>query len=219
MRTGQPMCSQEVALAQGAALQQAIEVPLQYLQAGTNLATAALAGARRYEAYRHYPRSDVVAQAQRTRFFYHGHASSCTPRQEHGHFHLFVEHADGITPAYSHLVALALDQHGLPLRWFTTNRWVTGERWCAAPSLQAQLPQLHWHSRGRLAPVARWLSAMVQLFQGEITELLQQRDAALATIDGGLSLEQRFELRSVDVLSACDASLANRLAGAELAAA
>jgi hypothetical protein len=33
-----------------------------------------------------------------------------------------------------HLVALSLDARGLPLRWFVTNRWVTGGQWAdAAP--------------------------------------------------------------------------------------
>ena len=28
-----------------------------------------------------------------------------------------------------HLAALSLDVNGQPVRWFTTNRWVTGEHW------------------------------------------------------------------------------------------
>ncbi len=80
---------------------------------------------------------------------------------EHGHFHLFLRGEGmpaGITPLLMpelavanapaprqsaplklgrsdevcHLVALAVDGKGEPLRLFTTNRWVTGETWYRA---------------------------------------------------------------------------------------
>ena len=39
--------------------------------------------------------------------------------------------------AWTHLVAIALDDRGRPLRLFTTNRWVTGETWYAAADVAA----------------------------------------------------------------------------------
>ncbi len=214
------MRSEEVILApaQHAALQLALDVPLAYLEAGSTLTSAALAGAARFEPYRHYPQHDVVARQHGTRFFYHGHSALRVPREEHGHFHLFVEHGEQEAaggPRYSHLVGLSLDSRGQPLRWFTTNRWVTGEHWYGAAQLQALLPGLRWHSGGRLAPVARWLTAMVTLFQTDIAGLLSQRDAVLTQRAAGQPLASQFEDRGLDVITQCDAALATRWASPE----
>ncbi|MFA9218673.1 MAG: hypothetical protein ACEQSK_16435, partial [Sphingomonadaceae bacterium] len=197
------MCTEEVSLAPKlqAALQVALDVPLGYLAAGSNLTLAALAGARRFAPYRHYPQQDLVDTVHRTRFFYHGHPATQAAHDEHGHFHLFVEHdAPGAakdTPGFSHLVGLSLDSRGQPLRWFTTNRWVTGESWCAATRLQAMLPAIQWSSHGRLAPVARWLTAMVALFAADIALLLRQRDELLAQRAGQQALAILLEDRSL----------------------
>src|SRR5207248_2568930 len=91
----------------------------------------------------------------------HAAPAGSAPGAEHGHFHLFLRAEGipaGITPLVLpelavanapvppqsaplkrgerdevvHLVALALDQRGEPVRLFTTNRWVTGETWYCA---------------------------------------------------------------------------------------
>ena len=192
----------------------ALRVPLAYAQRGVSLAQAALAGARRFEELRHYPARDVVDAVHGTRFYYHAHGGAqrwgpdATP--EHGHFHLFW---DGPEPgAHVHLVALALDARGQPLRWFTTNRWVTAGRWAPAAELIARLPAFRLAIRGgRLAPLARWLTAMVQLFADELAALLRARDAALEPHLRQRPAQQVWEDRALEVLSVADAALAPRL--------
>jgi hypothetical protein len=39
----------------------------------------------------------------------------------------------------SHLIAIAMDASGAPIRLFTTNRWVTGETWYAASDVHGML--------------------------------------------------------------------------------
>lgn len=201
------------------ALQVALDVPLAYLAAGSHLASAALAGASRFEPYRHYPQQDVRAVRHGTRFFYHGHSALQVAQHEHGHFHLFLDAGEAPErqgqSGFSHLVGLSLDSRGLPVRWFTTNRWVTGEHWQSAAALQARLPGLRFHTAGRLAPVARWLSAMVTLFRDDIALLLGERDAILTRRAGGQPLASQLEDRSLDVIAECDAALAGRLGAAE----
>ncbi|MEW6695528.1 hypothetical protein Tther_00258 [Tepidimonas thermarum] len=192
----------------------ALRVPLTYAQRGVSLAQAALAGARDFQALRHYPARDVVDAAHGTRFYYHAHGGTqrwgAEAPPEHGHFHLFW---DGSAPGtHVHLAALALDARGQPLRWFTTNRWVTAGRWAAADELIARLPRFRIAARGgRLAPLARWLTAMVQLFADEIAALLRARDAALAPHLRHRPAEDVLEDRSLEVLSAADAALAPHL--------
>lgn len=186
--------------------QTALTVPLRYAQAGTSLAHAALAGARDFEILRHYPDGDVVDPEAGTRFYYHAHRHGVP---EHGHFHLF-EHgpAPGV---FVHLVALSLDNQGQPQRWFTTNRWVTAETWQPAAEILPALRRFRIRTHGRLAPVARWLSAMVALFEDELTELLQARDRRVAPRLARESAEGVFEDRSLDVLSDCSAQLAPKI--------
>lgn len=192
----------------------ALRVPLTYAQRGVSLAQAALAGARRFEELRHYPARDVVDAAHGTRVYYHAHGGAqrwgSDAACEHGHFHLFW---DGPEPgAHVHVAALALDARGQPLRWFTTNRWVTAGRWAPAAELIARLPAFRLAARGgRLAPLARWLTAMVQLFADELAAPLRARDAALKPHLRRRPAEQVWEDRTLEVLSTTDAALAPRL--------
>jgi hypothetical protein len=194
------------------AAQTAVGIQLRYAQAGTSLASAAMAGARECETLRHYPARDVSDATARTRFYYHAHASQRHPRNEHGHFHLFGYGlgrggvgASG--PDFFHLAGLSLDAKGHPLRWFTTNRWVTGEHWYPADRIVKVLPQFRVHTRGRLAPVATWLSAMVRLFAPQIATMVRERDAVMAPHIDKLGREGAFEDRQLDVVTECPVSL------------
>lgn len=192
-----------------ASAQTALAVPLHYTRAGSSLARAALAGARDFEVLRHYPERDVVDPSAGTRFYYHAHRLDDA---EHGHFHLFSHGRQA--GDFMHLAALSLDVHGQPQRWFTTNRWVTGERWRPAEQVLPRLIGWKVQTGGRLAPVARWLSAMVALYTDELACLLQERDARMAPLLQGRSRAEKetvFEDRSLDLLSECPAQLAPKI--------
>lgn len=157
------------------AANEVIAVQWHYASRGRSLATAALAGAERFVEWSHHPREDCVDGASGARFYYHAHPAGERAEGEHGHFHLFVP-APGQPGAISHLVGISLDARGLPLRLFTTNQWVTGEAWCDAAHMEALVPDFALRAHGPLAPVARWLTAMVRLYDREIIELLHERD-------------------------------------------
>jgi hypothetical protein len=188
---------------------QAARLQLRYARQGTSLALAAMAGARECEALRHYPRNDVVDRAAHTRFYYHAHTSRRRPADEHGHFHLFMY--DARAPArFCHLAGLSLDARGQALRWFTTNRWVTGEHWQDADHLVRELSHFSVSTHGRMAPVALWLTAMVRLFAPQIATLVRRRDAVMARRHA-LQGDAAFEDRRLDVITECAASLPQRI--------
>lgn len=194
------------------AAQRVAEIQLRYARQGFGLAHAAMAGATVLENLRHYPAQDVVDPAAGTRFYYHAHGSRRCPAQEHGHFHLFAY--PGGTPSgpdFMHLAGLSLDARGQPFRWFTTNRWVTGERWHPASEVLAALETFTLETRGRMAPVARWVSAMVQLFQPQLAALVRRRDAVLARRMTHQDADTAFEDRRLDVVTECHFSLSARL--------
>ena len=188
----------------------AVEIPLRYAQRGLGMAQLALAGAPRFETWRHYPAGDLRDPAHGTQCYYHAHGSRRSHPQEHGHFHLFVRAADG--HGFHHLAALSLDALGRPLRWFTTNRWVTGERYVEAARLLPALEGFRLHARGRLAPLARWLQALVQLHRPQLAALLHRRDIMLARSAARQGWEASFEDRRLDVLSQAAIDLPARIA-------
>ncbi len=196
-----------------AAAREALAVPLAYARQGTSLAQAALAGAREFREMAHHPRKDVSDAQAGTRFYYHAHRRD---PHEHGHFHLFAYGLGGPrqfagTNDFAHLVALSLDHRGMPVRWFTTNQWVTGECWMPADAVTDALGRFRIHTRGRLAPVARWLSAMVQLFQPALNTLISERDAAMNRHIDRLGQDAAWQDRQVDVLSHTPADLSQRI--------
>jgi hypothetical protein len=78
-----------------------------------------------------------------------------------------------------HLVAIAIDWHGEPVRLFTTNRWVTGETWYCADDVICMLDRFQVAGDTPSAALNRWVGAMVRLFQPEIAVLLRNRDKAI----------------------------------------
>lgn len=189
-----------------AAALDAVNVPLRYVKQGSNLALAAMAGARQGVYLAHYPDKDVIDVVNNTRFYYHCHRQ---PRLEHGHFHIFVnDHQPG---RFMHLAALSLSAKGEPLRWFSTNAWVTGEHMQSADSVIAHLDNFEVQARGRLAPVGRWLSAMVHLFRPQLVQLLHRRDVLMQRRCQRQSLTALYEDRRIDVISQCSATLPRRI--------
>jgi hypothetical protein len=77
-----------------------------------------------------------------------------------------------------HLVGIAMDRAGRPLRLFTTNRWVTGETWYAAADIAASLDRFRVDGEAP-SPLDRWITAMVGLFRPTIARLLAERDGVV----------------------------------------
>lgn len=81
---------------------------------------------------------------------------------------------------WSHLVAIAMDGAGAPLRFFTTNRWVTGETWYPAGDVARMLDRFALGDDAPPSPLLnRWIGAMLGLYRPQLCELLAQRDAAI----------------------------------------
>jgi membrane-associated phospholipid phosphatase len=165
------------------------------------------------------------------------------PAIEHGHFHLFLRGEGmpaGITPLLPpelavanapapsqsaplklgrsdevcHLVALAVDGRGEPLRLFTTNRWVTGETWYRADDVIRMLDRFRLRSDRPSALLNRWIDAIVRLYQPEIAGLLRERDQAI--------VEQRWRWRGnvledprLEITSSLEIDLDARLAASD----
>ena len=157
-------------------------------------------------AWRHYPEGEVFDATSHAQYFFHAHAPDSRPPSERGHFHTFLRAEgmpSGVAPLLlpelavadvaapppqaaplkrgerdevSHLIAIAVDVRGEPMRLFTTNRWVTGETWYRAEDVTQMLDRFSIAETEPSAVLNRWIGAMIHLFRPQIAALLQARD-------------------------------------------
>lgn len=171
---------------------------------GTTLVGDVLKGQGEFLQWDHYPAGDVYDRASHAQYYYHAHpADNRTPgypdglwAAEHGHFHTFLRaegmppevvpaplsdgHTGGSGDALSHIVAISMGRDGLPMRLFTTNRWVTGEQWHDAETVIGLIDRFTVTSPVPSRPVNSWITHMLRLFRPQIEILLRRRDTALA---------------------------------------
>jgi len=156
--------------------------------------------------WRDYPDGEVYDSQSHAQYFYHSHPVSGRPVREHGHFHTFlraegmpvgaaplvlpeiaVAHVPALAPQapprkhgkreeVSHLVAIAVDRRGEPIRLFTTNRWVTGETWYRADDVIRMLDRFVITEAQPSETLNRWVVAILRLFRPQIAALLRMRD-------------------------------------------
>jgi len=159
---------------------------------------------KRFQCWQHYPDGDALDRSGTWQFYYHAHDATreggARHPQEHGHIHLIRRSPTG---QLSHLTGLSLDARGSPLCWFTTNQWVTGERWKPASVLQKAVRTLRLPVSGPLGGVALWLADLVQAYAQPLCDMLQARDEAVAShcAQSGASVQQAWNDRRISVWS------------------
>lgn len=186
----------------------------QFLREGKTVISA-LIGAQSFIEWQHYPERDARAKNGGL-FFYHAHAASQRMAGEHGHFHLFAPNPRKDCAAgqpFTHLIALSVDDRGMPLRVFTTNQWVTAECWEPAPTV-FRLAASTRFDRIRPFAVGRWLQAMLDLFRPQIERVVQLRDARVRALRaagrGNLLADRRTH-----ILSQCPINISTQVLALE----
>lgn len=203
----------------------------------SNLVAELLRGQDAFFEMKHYPQGDVFDPETGAQYYYHAHRSD--PR-EHGHFHIFqrphilaerFEPARYVKPgigrcagekkvgahwprgeqALAHIVAVAMDNYGLPIRLFTVNRWVTDETWFAARDVVTMLDQFEIRHNWPAPEVNQWMGNLLRLFQPEIVELIRRRDAAVEARARANPHGDALEDRSLEVTATLDISVERRV--------
>jgi hypothetical protein len=190
------------------AAQELASIQMKYAKSSRTLNEAALCGARDFIVWQHYPSNDLADKHSGYEFYYHAHSADEMPKGEHGHFHVIKRHAK----SFHHLVGIALDQKGLPVRLFTTNQWVTGESMADSNLVMQSVVEFQMNVAGRMAPVSKWIGALMQLFQSEIKELIKERDKEITLLVSRLGNRgDVLNSREHHVLSECKIDLMGRL--------
>lgn len=190
----------EPGASQAEALQVLGETLLDYGRRRTNPVLDVLPATEPFRLNRKYPEKRLRFGDDNWRAYYHSHSDQYrAPWDEHGHFHLFyrVDNQGHSATDWSHIAALSMSAEGQPVRWFTVNNWVCGDRWEAAAEL---VKQIRFSTEGE-QPVRRWLAAMAGFYQEKILELLLDRDRELDRVKGNQPIADALSDRSIYYLA------------------
>ena len=189
---------------------------------GHNIVGEVLRGAGTFTEWNHYPEGDARDPEAHSQYYYHAHPPDGRDMPEHGHFHLFLRERgmpSGVAPApgqslpegdnaiLCHLVAVSMDEYGIPIRLFTVNRWVTGDVWYPAGDVGRMLDRFDIDVVSPNLAVNRWISAIVKLFRPQIVSLLDARDSKVDEWRRSHPGEDVFEDRRLEVTSMMDVSV------------
>lgn len=194
---------------------------------GDNVVGEILRGQGTFYEWNHYPENDVYDFESHAQYYYHAHPKDERPG-EHGHFHTFLRPKGmpkGVKPApvpgfvppedpndaLSHFVAISMNEQGIAIQLFTTNRWVTGETWYRASDMVAMLDRFVIDLAQPSWPVNRWITAMLRLFRPQIEALLLERDRVIAEWLRRHPKVDVFEDRRLEVTSKIDISVEDQL--------
>lgn len=196
-------------------------------KSGRNILHHTLQRKRKHIRLKHYPKGDRIDKQTGGQYFYHCHRED-EQSEEHGHFHCFLrQHAipSSIRPKaladwdkyqdnpMTHLVAIAMNRLGQPIRLFTVNRWVTEETWYSARNMSRLLKRFkmtlsddpHW------TVLDQWVENMLHLFSPQITWLYQQRDFNLRTLARQHPDTSVYENTQFEELSSISIDLATQI--------
>lgn len=140
----------------------------------------------------HYPKGDRIDANTGAQYFYHCHGEA-RANEEHGHFHCFIRYAHipkhikphplpdwdkYIDNPMTHLVAIAINRYGKPIRLFTVNRWVSSEIWYDAIHTEQLLAQFKFthNAHPHWSMLDQWIEGMLHLFAPQIIFLAKARD-------------------------------------------
>lgn len=193
---------------QYSAAQELVNIQVRFAKSNRTLSEAALCGAREFIEWRHYPKNDMSDADTGYEFYYHAHSADEMSDGEHGHFHLFRRKGND----FFHLIGIALNQQGLPVRIFTTNQWVTGELMVDSRVAASALKIFAVAAKGRIAPVSKWLKLFIQLFYMDMEALIIERDLRIAALSKKMGdLDKVLKSKEHHVLTECKIDLLKRL--------
>lgn len=148
-----------------------------------------------HEHMSHYPPGDRIDHTTGAQYFYHCDREN-QEEEEHGHFHCFLRHKQipkHIKPTplsdwdkyidnpMTHLVAIAMNRFGQPMRLFSVNRWVTSEIWYDArhTSNFIRRYKMTKDDSAYWQILDQWVESMLRLFSPQIEWLNHQRDKVI----------------------------------------
>ncbi|MFI4962421.1 MAG: DUF6969 family protein [Legionellales bacterium] len=184
---------------------------------GKNILHYTLNKKRRHLSMIHYPKGDRIDNSTGAQYFYHCHRENFEST-EHGHFHCFLRYKhipksikptaledwdEYIKNPMTHLVCIAMNQFGQPIRLFTVNRWVTSEIWYDAIHVSKLLKRFKMTLRDDpyWQVLDKWVEGMLHLFAPQISWLQQVRDLQMQDYKDTQGISNPYTDRAIEDLS------------------
>lgn len=203
----------------------------------TNLVAELLRGSDNFYQWDHYPENDAFDPESHAQYYYHAHPPEDRGEdwiEEHGHFHTFLRPKgmpeavspalvpdlklpEGDNAALSHLVAISMNKAGFPARFFTVNRWVTGEVWYTAEDVIAMLDGFEMDMALPSWPVNIWLTSLFRLYRPTFEALLHARDTTVAEWTPEKKGVQVLDDQDLEVTSFIDIAVDEHIAALDAA--
>ena len=184
----------------------------------------------------HFPKGDRIDYETGSQYFYHCHREDYET-EEHGHFHVFIRkkakqegcgwpegvelldvpEADKfIASPMTHLVCIAMNRSGMPIRLFTVNRWVTRETMFAPDQMKdfaKKFDATNAKGDAELHTLDHFITHVMALFNPQIEYLLDQRDVKMANAIAAHSGDDNPYLsKDIEELSSLDIALEAQVA-------
>jgi hypothetical protein len=196
-------------------------------QKGKNILHYTLQKKPKHERMSHYPKGDRIDHSTGSQYFYHCHRENIASA-EHGHFHCFLRYkhipkrikpktlADWdkyIDNPMTHIIAIGMNQYGLPIRLFTVNRWVTSETWYDAEHIPRFLKRYkitltddpYWQV------LDKWVEGILHLFSPQIKWLYKERDKKIQIYQEQNGVENPYMDYDLEELSEINIDLTKQI--------
>jgi hypothetical protein len=162
-----------------------------------NVVSELLRFSEKFVEWKHVPEKDVLDKNSYAQYYYHAHPKGWNNNtlhdDEHGHFHTFIRKKgipNQIKPVFvpekkddknknddvCHIIGIALNSYGKPVKLFTVNRWVTGESWYKGEDVLKLLDHFEIDHAEPSWPVNLWITNLVRAFKPQIKALIIERD-------------------------------------------
>ena len=198
-------------------------------KSNTNVVAELLRETESFLEWNHVPPGDIYDDESHSQYYYHAHPKSEEEAgihdDEHGHFHTFMrgpgmpkDSAPKDVPDYNgdmelkdiltHIIGIGMDANATPIRFFTVNRWVTGEVWFDAADVIIMLERFEIDYVRPSWPVNLWLTNIIRLYKPLIKELILERDKTIEKWKADHpDVDNVYEDRNLEVTSAADLNL------------
>lgn len=194
---------------------------------GKNIVHYTLQKKRRHKKMEHYPNGDRLDRSTGAQYFYHCHREDFQTT-EHGHFHCFLRYnkiPKHIKPTpladwnlymdnpMAHLVAISMNQLGMPIRLFTVNRWVTSDIWYDAVHTPKFIKRFkmtvdddhYWQI------LDKWVEGIIHLFAPQIVWLHQERDKLIQAHQASDPHDNAYLNKDIEELSSIEIDLKQQI--------
>jgi hypothetical protein len=194
---------------------------------GENILHYTLNKSKKHTKYKHYPSGDRIDLKTGGQYFYHCHREN-EEVEEHGHFHCYLRKKfipQYIKPAnipqtykkeehaMTHLIAVAMNRIGEPIRLFTPNQWVTSEVWYHSRHA-ARLTRrfkISMNDDPYWQALDQWIEGILHLFLPQIIWLHKERDRIIKTYTNSDSVGNIYANKNIEEVSEVSINLQEQI--------